>query len=112
MMGETRRTIAACWLVAWLGLATNALGQVRTLYYSDFEQGRDYDMEFTLIGQGGWQGEGTGGNGLVENNFEGLGQQGYIGYWPQRMTPRCTPAFGGRSRGSTPWKQRSLSRCS
>ena len=82
MMGETRRTIAACWLVAWLGLATNALGQVRTLYYSDFEQGRDYDMEFTLIGQGGWQGEGTGGNGLVENNFEGLGQQGYIGYWP------------------------------
>ncbi len=81
-MGETRRTIAACWLVAWLGLATNALGQVRTLYYSDFEQGRDYDMEFTLIGQGGWQGEGTGGNGLVEDNFEGLGQQGYIGYWP------------------------------
>ena len=82
MMGETRRTIAACWLVAWLSMATNALGQVRTLYYSDFEQGQDYDMEFTLIGQGGWQGEGTGGNGLVEDNFEGLGQQGYIGYWP------------------------------
>ena len=47
-------------------------------------------MEFTLIGQGGWQGEGTGGNGLLENNFEGMGQQAYIGYWPPE---EATEAF-------------------
>jgi hypothetical protein len=83
MRGETRRTIAACWLAVSLGLAgTTALGQARTVYYSGFEPGQDYDAEFTLIDQDDWQGEGTGGNGLVEDDFEGLGQQGYIGYWP------------------------------
>jgi len=83
MRGVTRRTIAACWLAVSLGLANaTALGQARTVYYSGFEPGQDYDAEFTLIDQDDWQGEGTGGNGLVEDDFEGLGQQGYIGYWP------------------------------
>jgi hypothetical protein len=83
MRGKTRRTIVACWLAVSLGLAgTTALGQARPLYYSGFEPGQDYDAEFTLIEQDDWQGEGTGGNGLVEDDFEGLGQQGYIGYWP------------------------------
>ena len=82
MSGETRCAIGACWLAAWLGLAATALGQTRTLHHSGFEPEQDFDMEFTLIGQGGWQGEGTGGNGLLENNFEGMGQQAYIGYWP------------------------------
>ena len=59
MRGKTRRTIAACWLVVSLGLASaTALGQARTLYYSGFEPGQDYDAEYTLIGQDGWQGEG------------------------------------------------------
>jgi len=83
MRGKTRRTIAACWLAVSIGLAgTTALGQARTVYYSGFEPEQDYDAEFTLIDQDDWQGEGTGGNGLVEDDFEGLGQQGYIGYWP------------------------------
>ena len=83
MRRETRRTIAACWLAVSVGLANaTALGQARTVYYSGFEPGQDYDAEYTLIDQDGWQGEGTGGNGLVEDDFEGLGQQGYIGYWP------------------------------
>ena len=83
MRGKTRRTIAACWLAVSIGLAgTTALGQARTVYYSGFEPEQDYDAEFTIIDHDGWQGEGTGGNGLVEDNFEGLGQQGYIGYWP------------------------------
>jgi hypothetical protein len=78
-----RRTIAACSLAVSLGLTNaTALGQARTVYYSSFEPGQDYDAEFTLIDQDAWQGEGTGGNGLVEDNFESLGQQGYIGYWP------------------------------
>ena len=83
MRGKTRRTIAAFWLVVSLGLASaTGFAQARTLYYSGFEPKQDYDMEFTLVDQDDWQGEGTGGNGLVENNFEDLGQQGYIGYWP------------------------------
>ena len=61
---------------------TTALGQARTVYYSGFEPGQDYDAKHPIIDQDDWQGEGTGGNGLVEDNFEGLGQQGYIGYWP------------------------------
>ena len=83
MRGKTRRTIAACWLAVSLGLANaTALGQARTVYYSGFEPGQDYDAKHPIIDQDDWQGEGTGGNGLVEDNFEGLGQQGYIGYWP------------------------------
>ena len=83
MRRKTRRTIAACSLAVSLGLTNvTALGQGRTLYYSGFEPGQDYNAEYTLIDQDAWQGEGTGGNGLVVDNFENLGQQGYIGYWP------------------------------
>ena len=82
MRGITKRTIAGCWLAVSLGLAATGLGQARTLYDSGFEPRQDFDIEFTLIGQGGWEGEGTGGNGLVDGNFEGMGQQAYIGYWP------------------------------
>ena len=92
MRGETRCAIGAFWLAAWLGLATTALGQARTLHHSGFEPEQDFDMEFTLIGQGGWQGKGTGGNGLLENNFEGMGQQAYIGYWPPE---EATETFTG-----------------
>jgi len=65
-----------------LAQAPSALGQARTLYYSGFEAEQDYNIEFTLIDQDGWLGEGTGGNGLVENYFEGMSQQGYIGFYP------------------------------
>ena len=58
------------------------MAPARTVYYSGFEPGQDYDAKHPIIDQDDWQGEGTGGNGLVEDNFEGLGQQGYIGYWP------------------------------
>ena len=90
MRRETKCAIGTCWLAIWFGLATYALGQERTVYYTGFESEQDFDMEFTLIGQGGWQGEGTGGNGLLENNFEGMGQQAYIGYWPPE---EATEAF-------------------
>ena len=82
MRGITNRFIAAFWLAMPLGQSATALGQARTLYHSDFEPEQDFDMEFALIGQGGWEGEGTGGTGLVKNNFEGMGHQAYIGYWP------------------------------
>ncbi|HJN88786.1 MAG TPA: hypothetical protein QGG93_00540 [Verrucomicrobiota bacterium] len=92
MRGDLRRTIAACWLVVSLGQAASVLAQARTLYSSGFEPEQDYNIEFTLIGQDGWLGEGTegieptGGNGLVEDYFEGLGQQGYIGFFAPTET--------------------------
>ena len=71
MRRETKCAIGTCWLAIWFGLATCALGQERTVYYTGFESEQDYDMEFTLIDQDGWHGEGnggiipTGGNGLT-----------------------------------------------
>ena len=41
-----------------------------------------------LAGQRGWQSDGSGGNGIVEDYLPGLGKQAYIGYWP--------PNFGDR----------------
>ena len=82
MRGNSKRIIAAIWLAAAIGQAVTAIGQARTVYHTGFEAEHDFDIEFTLIGLGGWQGEGTGGNGLLENNFEGMGQQAYLGYWP------------------------------
>ncbi|MCF7669802.1 MAG: hypothetical protein K9N48_08515 [Verrucomicrobia bacterium] len=52
------------------------------LYSTAFEKDEGFDRNYTLIGQGGWVGFGTGGNGLVENAFTGQGQQAYIGYSP------------------------------
>ena len=82
MRGSSKRFVAAFWLAVSIGQGETAIGQARTVYHTGFEAKQDFEMEFTLIGQGGWEGEGTGGNGLVENNFEGMGQQAYLGYWP------------------------------
>jgi hypothetical protein len=43
-------------------------------------------MNFSLAGQAGWLNEGSGGNGLVDDAFPGLGQQGYVG--------KFAPSFG------------------
>ncbi|MEE2947733.1 MAG: hypothetical protein VX392_05400 [Verrucomicrobiota bacterium] len=88
MRRETKCTIGTCWLAIWFGLTTSALSQERTVYYTGFESEQGYDMEITLIGQDEWHGAGkegiipTGGNGLIRDYIENLGQQGYIGYWP------------------------------
>ncbi|MGC8743849.1 MAG: hypothetical protein ACP5T0_08225 [Verrucomicrobiia bacterium] len=52
------------------------------VYYTGFEYEEGFDPQYTLIGQGGWAGEGSAWNGLVsdENYFPGFGQQAYIGY--------------------------------
>lgn len=57
-----------------------------TVYSTGFERSEGYDPEITLIGQGGWVGYGTGGNGILTNFLEGLGQQAYIGYTPPEDT--------------------------
>ncbi len=52
------------------------------IYETGFEVSEGFDPEFTLTGQGDWQAFGDGGNGLVDNFFEGQGQQAYIGLFP------------------------------
>ena len=41
-----------------------------TIYATEFKGDEDYDPEFTLAGQNGWQIYGTGGNGLVDSSEE------------------------------------------
>jgi hypothetical protein len=60
--------------------AAEATPQV--LFYSGFEAAEGYDAGKNLRGQQGWLGEGSGGNGLVRDFFEGLGQQAFVGYAP------------------------------
>lgn len=49
----------------------------------EVEEGYSYADEFLpLRGQMGWIGEGSGGNGLLTNFFEGFGQQAYVGFAP------------------------------
>lgn len=53
------------------------------LFHTGFEVGEGYSHADDLVplrGQQGWVGEGSGGNGLLWEFFEGWGQQAYIGY--------------------------------
>ena len=54
--------------------------QSAVLYETGFEANEGFNIEFDLAGQGNWMVEGTGGNGLVDEFFEGFGQQAYIGF--------------------------------
>lgn len=66
----------AVWLVALTGWAAGG----RVLYETQFERAQGFDPELTLIGQDGWVGEGSGGNGLIDGFFPGLGQHAFIGF--------------------------------
>lgn len=52
------------------------------IYSTDFEAAQSYSQDFDLVGQNGWIGSGSGGNGLVTNFSPGLGQQAYVGFSP------------------------------
>jgi hypothetical protein len=69
--------------VTLLSAATGRAG-ITTLYSTQFEAAEGYNANLDLIGQNGWTGSGSGGNGLVTNYFPGVGglQQAYIGYNP------------------------------
>jgi hypothetical protein len=70
---------------AWgplIGLGSSQGPGVMVIYETGFEFEEGYDPELTLVGQNNWVGEGTGGNGLVEEFFPGLGQQAFIGFAP------------------------------
>jgi hypothetical protein len=67
-----------------LWLTRNSSAASTTIYSTGFEATEGYDPRFTLVGQQGWLGEGTGGNGLFSetNGFPGRGQQAYVGAFP------------------------------
>ena len=70
------------------GAAESCRGQTgapaaTVIYATGFEVEEGYSAAAELAplrGQMGWVGEGSGGNGLVTNFFEGFGQQAYVGY--------------------------------
>jgi hypothetical protein len=75
------RQVAVC--LAWfLTSAISLAVTTNVLYSTAFEASEGFDGTYTLIGQAGWIGEGTGGNGLVTNFFPGWNQQAFIGYFP------------------------------
>jgi hypothetical protein len=52
------------------------------VFWTGFDAAEGYDPDLPLRGQLGWSGEGSGGNGLVTDFFEGWGQQAFLGYTP------------------------------
>ena len=82
MRGKPRRTWIRAWLIiVLLAVAASSLGQAQVIYRTGFEPDEGYDIKFTLAGQGGWLAEGTGGSGLVQEAFQDLGNQAYVGFW-------------------------------
>ncbi len=55
---------------------------VTNVFATQFEAVEGYSGLYDLVGQEGWQGQGSGGNGILTNYITGQGQQAYIGYFP------------------------------
>lgn len=81
---RTTRPWIASTLIATLLLAgsPSAAPAQTNVFFTQFEAAEGYDDAYELIGQNGWVGEGSGGNGLVPDVTTGQGQQAYIGYFP------------------------------
>lgn len=69
-------------LNVWLAGTRPAMAISTNLFSTQFETTEGYDINFELIGQAEWLGEGSGGNGLVTNFIASQGQQAYIGFFP------------------------------
>lgn len=69
-------------LNGWLAGTRPAMAASTNIFSTQFETTEGYDINFELIGQAEWLGEGSGGNGLVTNFIAGQGQQAYIGFFP------------------------------
>jgi len=52
------------------------------LYQTSFETTQGYSTNSELVGQNGWLGAGSGGNGILADVFSAKGQQGYVGITP------------------------------
>ena len=53
---------------------------VTNIYSTQFEAAQGYNTNLDLIGQSGWLGSGSGGNGILPTGFNGQGQSAYIGF--------------------------------
>lgn len=71
-------------LPVWLGLvfAPGSSRGAALLYQTGFDANEGYDTNLDLVGQNGWLGQGSGGNGIVSGWFPGKGQQAYVGFSP------------------------------
>lgn len=79
-----------------MALALAQFGQAApstVLYSTGFEASEGFDRQFTLAQQQGWVSEGTGGNGLLLDAFEGMGQQAYVGFHPPTDTNDFTSVW-------------------
>ena len=78
-----RITWSGCIAVALL-LLLNAFAASaatpRVLYETGFETAEGFDASLTLVGQGGWVGNGAAGNGLISGFLEGRGQHAFVGF--------------------------------
>jgi hypothetical protein len=71
-------------LPVWLGLVFSP-GSSRgaaLLYQTGFDASEGYNTNFDLVGQKGWVGQGSGGNGILPGWFPGKGQRAYVGFSP------------------------------
>ncbi len=59
---------------------SSAPAATTNIYFTQFEPGEGYNSASNLVGQVGWEGDGTGGNGLVSDFIPGQGQHAYVGF--------------------------------
>ncbi len=74
-----------CAGLLWAVVAPSA-GGATNVFSTRFEASEGYDGAWTLAGQQGWLGDGTGGNGIITNAIAGEGQQAYVGYFAPEST--------------------------
>jgi hypothetical protein len=58
------------------------IGRAVVIYQTGFEPSEGYDTNADLVGQKGWVGAGSGGNGLLRGYLSGKGEQAYVGFAP------------------------------
>jgi hypothetical protein len=61
---------------------TASPARATVLYQTGFEPSEGYNTNLDLVGQRGWQGAGSGGNGIVSGFLPGTGHQAYVGFNP------------------------------
>ena len=77
-----RHAVSLCILVGIaLANAQAAGAAITNIFSTQFEATEGYSTNLDLVGQNGWLGFGSGGNGLEPDSFTNQGQQAYIGYF-------------------------------
>ncbi|MFT5105082.1 MAG: subtilisin-like proprotein convertase family protein [Pseudoalteromonas tetraodonis] len=71
-----------------------------SIYQTGFELSEGFQAGLPLAGQGSWEGQGSGGNGIVNEFFPGEGQQAFVGFNPP--TPGEEVQFVWRAVNHTP----------